>query len=296
VGAPVWFKVRKQLGHEPIVAGRIPGSAPLFCERYIYQDIERTVSATEPATTLVVQFGGGRVREGEPNRWRSMNLPTQSMLIPRKTDTHWHYSGTVDFAVFYFLEPANTVMQSLIVLAQSQKKPVPFSDPLVGAAALHLVGELQKGPGADAGFMERLATVMLEQSYRALVASDSRGINPRHVHFSRLQSVLNHIHNSLAADLSAARLAKRADVSLSHFCRIFRDATGVPPHKYVLAARLDLARKLLTQSSMPISRIAEECGFSSQSHLTAAFKAVHSITPAAFRAHFRASKQAGASA
>jgi AraC family transcriptional regulator len=290
MAAPVWFKVRRQLGHEPIVAGRIAGFSPLFCERYIYQDIERTVSATEPATTLVVQFGGGRVREGERNRWRSMNLPTQSMLIPKRTDTHWHYSGTVDFAVFYFLEPASKVMQSLAALAQSRRKPVPFSDPLVGAAALQLAGELQKGPGADAGFLERLATVMLEQAYRALVASGGHGISPRHVHFSRLQSVLNYIHNRPAADLSAARLARRAEVSLSHFCRIFRDATGVPPHKYVLAARLDLARKLLTQSTMPISRIAEECGFSSQSHLTAAFKSVHSITPAAFRAHYRAAE------
>jgi len=46
---------------------------------------------------------------------------------------------------------------------------------------------------------------------------------------------------------------------------------GVSPHRYVLAARLDLARKLLTQTTFPISRIAEECGFSSQSHLTREF-------------------------
>ncbi len=41
--SPVWHKVRKQLGHDPIVAGRIPGPSPLFAERYIYKDIERTV-------------------------------------------------------------------------------------------------------------------------------------------------------------------------------------------------------------------------------------------------------------
>ena len=87
---------------------------------------------------------------------------------------------------------------------------MPFSDPLVGAAALQLVGELQKAHGADAGFMERLAGVMLEQTFRVLVTPATRGINPRHVHFSRLQSVLNHVHTNLAADLSAARLARRA--------------------------------------------------------------------------------------
>jgi AraC family transcriptional regulator len=193
----------------------------------------------------------------------------------------------VDFAVFYFLGRGSSVMQSLEVLAGSREGPIQFSDPLVGAAALQLVNEVQKGHGADTGFLERLSGVMLEQTFRTLVTPSTGGINPRHVHFSRLQAVLNHIHGNPAADLSAARLAARADVSLAHFCRIFRNAMGVPPHKYVLSARLEVARKLLTQTTLPISRIAEECGFSSQSHLTASFRSVHSITPAAFRAHIR---------
>ncbi len=292
VAGPVWFKVRKELGHQPIVAGRIPGSVPLFVERYIYQDIECTVSGMD-ATTLVVQFGGGRVREGGPQQWRSTSLPTQALLVPDGVATHWHYSGTVDFAVFYFLAGDNVVMQSLDALADSREEPLPFSDPLVGAAALQLVLELQKAHGADAGFMERLAGVMLEQSFRALVTPVTRGIDPRHVHFARLQAVLNHVHTNLAGDLTTGRLARRAGISLAHFARVFREATGIPPHRYVLAARLDFARKLLTQSNLAISRIAEESGFSSQSHLTASFRATHSVTPAQYRAHVRP-KQPGA--
>ena len=286
MAGPVWFKVRRQLGHEPIVAGRIPGATPVFVERYVYQDIERTVAGMA-TTALVVQFGGGRVQEGERDRWRSMNLPTASLLIPKGVLTHWHYSGAVDFAVFYFLEPASNAMQSLQVLVQSRDAPLQFRDSLVGAAALELVTELQKAHAADAGFMERLACVMLEQTYRALVTPATTGINPSHLHFSRLQAVLNYIHANPAADLAAPRLAERAEVSLAHFSRIFREAMGVSPHRYVLAARLDLARKLLTQTTFPISRIAEECGFSSQSHLTASFRAAHSTTPAQYRAHTR---------
>ena len=253
-----------------------------FVERYLYQAIDRTVSGLG-ATALVIQFGGSPVREGEPDNWRSMNLPSQSMLIPRGVPTHWHYSGAVDFAVIYFLEGGGGAMQSLELLAQSRDTPLSFSDPLVGAAAQQLVGELQKGPGADEGFMERLAGVMLEQVFRSLTTLGSPGINPRHVHFSRLQAVLNFVHDNPAGELSVSRLAALAEVSQAHFCRIFRDAMGVPPHRYVLATRLDLARKLLTQSSLPISRIAEESGFSSQSHLTACFRAAHSTTPAQYR-------------
>ncbi|MBK9623197.1 MAG: helix-turn-helix transcriptional regulator [Rhodocyclaceae bacterium] len=95
--------------------------------------------------------------------------------------------------------------------------------------------------------------------------------------------MLNHIHEHLTEDLSAEVLARRADVSLAHFRRIFEEAMGVPPHRYIVGARLEQARKLLTVSSMPISRIAQECGFSSQSHLTACFRAAHAVTPAGYR-------------
>ncbi len=284
MAASVWLNVRRDLGHQPIVAGRISGSTPIFIERYLYQAIDRTVSGLG-CTGLVVQFGGGPVREGEPDHWRSTNLPSQSLLIPKGVPTHWHYSGTVDFAVIYLLEGGGSGIQNLELLAQARVAPLSFSDPLVGAAAQQLLVELHKGPGADEGFTERLAGVLLEQAFRALSSPGSRGINPRHVHFSRLQAVLNFVHDNPAGNLSVSNLAALADVSQAHFCRIFRDAMGVPPHRYVLATRMDLARKLLAQSSMPISRIAEETGFSSQSHLTASFRSAHSTTPAEYRSN-----------
>lgn len=280
--APVWLRIRKELGHSPILEGDIGGDTPLHVERFLYQADERTVAAPG-STVLVAQFGGARVKEGDGAAWRSVSLPKQSLLVGADTATHWQYAGTIDFAVFYFVGSGAGLQQSLDLLAASHGAPLPFNDQLVSAAALQLVNELQKGPLADRGFMERLASIMLEQTLRALTAPGISGISPRHVHFFRLQAVLNHIHAHVAEELPTPALAHIADVSLAHFKRIFEDAMGMPPHRYIMHIRLELARRLLTVSSMPLARIAQECGFSSQSHLTASFRAAHAVTPARYR-------------
>ena len=278
-----WVKVRRELGHTPIVEGHIRGAVPLYVERYLYQATELSVSGMA-LTALVTQFGGSRVREGELEHLRSMNLPTQSQLIPARVPTHWHYAGTIDYALFYFLDNTCSAIQCLDALAESHNAPMPFTDSLVGAAAQQIVNELQKGRLADQGFMERLAGIMLEQTFRVLTTPNTTFINPRHAQFYRLQTVLNYIHEHLSEELSAPSLAELAGVSLTHFRRIFEDAMGTPPHRYILNVRLEQARQLLGMSSTPIAHIAQECGFSSQSHLTACFRQAHAATPAGYRA------------
>ncbi len=88
-----------------------------------------------------------------------------------------------------------------------------------------------------------------------------------------------------ADDLSVAALAGKAEVSVAHFRRLFNEAMGTPPHRYVLASRLEKARNLLATTTLPIAHIAEECGFSSQSHFTACFRTAHASTPAEYRNH-----------
>jgi AraC family transcriptional regulator len=281
-----WLQVHKQIGQTPIVAGRIGGASPLYVERYLYQASAVTSSGIACAA-LVTQFGGGSVEEHHVQGQQL--LPTHSMLIPPGVATRWRYSGAIDYAAFYLLEGGGQIARSLRTLAAARKEPLVFSDPLVGAAARQIVNELQKGAAAaDEAFLERLATVMLEQSFRALTTPASGGINPRHAHYSRLQAVLNHIHGHLDQNLSLEVLAAKAGVSRAHFRRLFHDATGIAPHRYVLAARLEQARKLLSMSALPLAQIAEECGFANQSHFTASFRAVHAVTPARFRASIAA--------
>jgi AraC family transcriptional regulator len=279
---PVWVKVRKDVGTLPLTEGAIGGDAPLYVERWVYQATKVDISGVT-CPVLVTQLGGARVKEGDYRRWRSSTLPSQSILLPANTPTSWHYCGPVDDVAFYFLEPQNGVQERLSSLASMHGEPMQFADALVAAAARQLVDELHNGRSADETFMARLAELMLEQVFRVLTTSNTTGIHPQHVHFSRLQRVLRHINAHLAEPLPNAELAELAGVSESHFRRIFLGAVGMPPHHYIRNRRLAQARKLLVMSDLPISMISDECGFYSQSHLTKCFQTTHAVAPAAYR-------------
>lgn len=258
------------------------GEMSLTVARYLFQRVEVTVpSLSHPA--FVTILGGSRVREDATVQERLSLIPSQSVLYPAGRRTHWQYTGAIDFIVFFFPENPQGVLELLRQLATIRGEPLPINDPLVGAAALQVVSELQRGGASDGGFLGRLVALMMEQAYRVLTIPALAGINPHHPYFARLYSVFEYIREHLDEDLSVPTLAARTSLCVAHFRRLFQDATGMPPHRYVLSARLEQARKLLTITSMSISRIADECGFSNQSHLTSCFRLAHAITPAEYR-------------
>lgn len=290
---PLWKSVHRELRSTPIVNGNVPGEAPLYAERYLLQGRDRAMSGY-PIVGLIVLFGGARVLEGEDESSRGSYLPSQALLLPPGCATHWHLSGPSDFGIFYFLTTDVGVAARLRRLADSASGPLRFSDPLVGAAAQQIFNELRKGGAGDEAYLATLAKVLLEQTYRALTTPETGLFSPRHVHFPRLQTVLPYIQEHLSDNLPVQQLAELAGLSDTHFRRIFQEALGVPVHRYVLAARLEKARKLLGTTGMPIAKIADVTGFSSQSHLTSCFRAAHAATPAEYRRHLGKSAKARA--
>ncbi len=85
------------------------------------------------------------------------------------------------------------------------------------------------------------------------------------------------------ADLDLQTLAAEAGYSRAHFARMFRAATGQTPHRYLLHLRLTRAQKLLERRDNALVDIAAMCGFSSQSHMTTAFRQLLGLTPAQYR-------------
>jgi AraC family transcriptional regulator len=98
--------------------------------------------------------------------------------------------------------------------------------------------------------------------------------------FRRIQ---DRIEAELDTNLSLASLARESGYSRAHFIRMFRAATGLTPHQYVLERRLSTAQQLLRQSKMLLADIAVRCGFSSQTHMNDVFRKQLGVTPQEYR-------------
>ncbi len=101
----------------------------------------------------------------------------------------------------------------------------------------------------------------------------------------RLQQIMEFIHSNLENELSIVALARIAQTSPFHFARQFKASTGLTPHRYVLEQRIEMAKRLLTNSHLAIADVAQSCGFATQSHLTSAFRTHVGATPKEFRAY-----------
>ena len=83
------------------------------------------------------------------------------------------------------------------------------------------------------------------------------------------------------------RLARVSGVSEAHFARSFKQAFGVPPHRYLLTRRIERASALLRDSDRPIIDIAFETGWSSLGTFGRTFRAVTGESPRGLRARVR---------
>jgi AraC-like DNA-binding protein len=84
-------------------------------------------------------------------------------------------------------------------------------------------------------------------------------------------------------NLSVSTLADRFDLSVSYLSRLFHQVTGLRLGEYIQMRRFQEANQLLRLTDLPISEIAERCGFSSCTAFIRSYRAKEGVTPGARR-------------
>jgi AraC family transcriptional regulator len=102
-----------------------------------------------------------------------------------------------------------------------------------------------------------------------------------------LRRAIERLRSDADADVSLAGLASDAGLSRFHFCRAFKESTGLSPHAWLRQRRLEQAMEILRHSDASIASIAEALGYSSQTAFAAAFKRLTGETPSIWRRRSR---------
>jgi transcriptional regulator GlxA family with amidase domain len=93
-------------------------------------------------------------------------------------------------------------------------------------------------------------------------------------------------------DWPVRRLARVSGVSEAHFARSFKEAFGVPPHRYLLTRRIERATALLRETDLSITEIAFQTGWQSLGTFGRTFRDVTGESPSVLRERQRATAQA----
>jgi AraC family transcriptional regulator len=91
------------------------------------------------------------------------------------------------------------------------------------------------------------------------------------------------VDDTLPSDLTVQELARLTGYTAAQFLRRFKATFRMPPHRYILARRVERAKQLMQDTELTLTAIAQQLGFASHAHFSTAFKLRTGTTPSEFR-------------
>jgi AraC family transcriptional regulator len=159
-----------------------------------------------------------------------------------------------------------------------------IDDAVIRGLGSSLLPAFDQPERANRLFVEHVALALqvhIAQAYGGMAPSSSRRRGTLASWQERRAKELLSAH--LNGEVSINEVARQCGLSRSHFMRAFTRTTGQPPHRWLIARRIESARDLLLRSTLPIADIATRLGFADQSHFTRVFGSVVGHTPSAWR-------------
>jgi AraC family transcriptional regulator len=159
-----------------------------------------------------------------------------------------------------------------------------IGDPLIHQIGRSLAAEVDAGAPGGSIYAESLVNMLVAHMLRHYSSAGERfqyhlGGLPKH----KLRRVAEFIEENLEHDLTLAEIAGIAELSPFHFARAFKQATGSTPIQFLTRRRIDLAKRLLVESELPIVEVGLRAGFKNQSHFTTLFRKITAMTPKTYR-------------
>jgi AraC family transcriptional regulator len=267
----------QQLGWKGILVEQYQTSPNQICEHSIGALSAHWLSFPSPQPIHLTQHHGERWHE-------SIVKQGDLALVPAGQPTYWRWPTDRPMSTLSIYLPPELVVQTA---ASSDLAPDRIElmdcfsqyDQHLHQIAMMLLAELKSGGIMGELYVESLTQVLvihLLRHYSSLqpAIADRYSLTP-----ARLKSAIDYIHAHLDGDLSMVQIASSVNTGPTHFARLFKAATGISLHQYVIQQRVDRAQLLLKTTGLPITNIAAQVGFASPSHLAYHCKRQTGMTP-----------------
>ncbi len=212
--------------------------------------------------------------------------PGALTIIPAGSSSRWDIHHPMNVVQLYLSQ------KTLERICAEAGKVVPSDllertghvDPTTSALLLSAADALGGHDTLDAMFRQRLTDLLAIRLLAAHVSTPvalkptSGGLSP-----SVLRRAIERLRSESDSDVSLTSLARDAGVSRFHFCRAFKESTGLSPHAWLRQYRIEQARSMLLDPSNSVLSVAIALGYASQTAFAAAFKKLTGLSPSEFR-------------
>lgn len=261
----------------------------LFCSGKALMDVSHAPTS-QPSSRLAVVLsqGGGRC-EHRPKADRRPDKahpgPSYVSIIPSGMEI-WGYSDgirrargmSLDFDVTKLAER----LAGDIDVTRLLQPRLMFEDARVMRLCELLAAEIEEEEPTNPLYGDSLVLAVFHDVLRSKgFANDESGIRPLPLRL--LRRATEYMRENLASRIELSELTALTGLSQSHFSRSFKAATGLPPYRWHLNARIERAQSLLLETEATLVQVALATGFADQAHMTRVFRKVIGMTPSQWK-------------
>jgi AraC family transcriptional regulator len=248
----------------------------------------------EPMTDHVIMTYPVGLQRLERRTGRSVALGTARSgvvtIIPAGSSARWDIPGPVNVVQLYL--PHTTLER--VAGEADQDAPgdllerTGHPDPVTSRLLISAADVLGGNEALDALFRQQLTDLLATRLLAAHAGSPATfqpvmgGLSPK-----VLNRAIERLRSDSDADVSLAALASDVGLSRFHFCRAFKESTGLSPHAWLRQHRLEQAMNMLRDTDESVVSIAAALGYSSQTAFAAAFRKLTGETPSDWRRRVR---------
>jgi AraC family transcriptional regulator len=244
----------------------------------------------EPMTHHVIMAYNGSIQRMERRSGRLVATgtfrPGVVIIIPEGASSRWDIPKPVDVVQLYL---PHTTLERVAGEADSAKpidllERTAYPDPVTSRLLLSAADVLGGNEALDTLFRHQLTDLLATRILAAHTGSPTTfqptmgGLAPK-----VLLRAIERLRSDSDADVSLAALASDAGLSRFHFCRAFKESTGLSPHAWLRQHRLEQAMNMLRDTDASIVSVAAALGYASQTAFAAAFRRLTGETPSDWR-------------